>query len=672
MPELGHLSLEDEGIRRVLSEVLELDGLQIKHRLRLQAVNTEDSVTTTGDDIVLKQGTGMSRPLRIAIASGKGGTGKTTIATNLAFVLAGRGERVSYVDCDVEEPNGHIFLRPTMLRREDVTVLVPAVDESRCGACQEACRYSAILALPNQVLTFPALCHGCGGCALACPEDAIREIPRRTGVIEEGTSGELGFLHGKLDVGEAKSPPVIRALLDAVPGDRLLVLDAPPGTSCPVVESIKGADVVLLVTEPTPFGLNDLELAVEMVRALDLPFGVAVNRAGSGSDDVLHYCADEKIPLLAQIPNDREIAGAYSRGVLAVNALPRLSPVFEELFRDLGGIRDGGGGGGAGRDRVLHKRPKVIANENAALPSAMASPGKRSDVVELTVVSGKGGTGKTSIVASFFALAEESAIADCDVDAADLHLVLSPSVQQSRPFSGGSRAAINAERCNGCGLCTEHCRFDAVESNRDGVYEIDPISCEGCGVCADICPEDAVEMTAPVNGEWFVSETRHGPMVHARLGIAEENSGKLVSLIRREAAALSSLKGRALLICDGSPGIGCPVIASITGARMVLVVTEPTLSGLHDLKRVAALCRQLNLKAGVCTNKADINLEISELIEREAAKLDLPVLGRIRYDEAVTKAQVRRMAVVEAGDGPAARDIRALWKRVGDMLDGLS
>ncbi len=612
----------------------------------------------------------MSRRFRLAVASGKGGTGKTTLATSLATVLAEDGRSIGYVDCDVEEPNGHLFLAPSLQWRRVVTTSVPEVDESRCnrcGACGAACRFSAIVPLPNRVLTFPKLCHGCGGCVLACKEQAIREVPRAIGVVEGGVSGPLGFAHGRLDVGEAMAPPLIRALLEAVPQRETLVLDAPPGTSCPVIASIQTADAVLLVTEPTPFGLNDLALAVDTVRALGLPCGVAVNRAGCGDNDTYDYCAREGIPILFEVPNDRRIARAYSRGELAVRALPELRSGLLELFEKLRALA-----AEAPRRDLRPRRVTVAPGEAGSdLPSVPLPLGRTQKTPELVVVSGKGGTGKTSITASLAALFHQVAIADCDVDAADLHLVLEPTVLCRFPFVGGKTALLDPKRCSGCGACADHCRFGAIRTPETGStasYEVDPVACEGCGVCVDVCPEQAVALAPTIDGQWFVSETRYGPMAHARLGIAEPNSGKLVSLVRQEARALSVSKGRELLICDGPPGIGCPVIASVAGARLALIVTEPTLSGLHDLRRIADLCRQLAVEAAVCINKADINPEVSNQIEAEAAAREIPVLGRIRYDEAVTAAQVRRLAVVELGAGPAAHDIQALWARLKDAL----
>jgi len=367
------------------------------------------------------------------------------------------------------------------------------------------------------------------------------------------------------------------------------------------------------------------------------------------------------------VPNDREIARAYSRGELAIDALPSLRSLFLGLFDKLVLLA-----GQVPKRHVTHRDlAEPMTEAHAGLPSETLQLGRKNDVPELVVISGKGGTGKTSITASFFALAHKTAVADCDVDAADLHLVLDPVVRRRWPFAGGSTAVVDPRKCTGCGLCAEHCRFDALRTQAGEAtltYEVDAIGCEGCGVCVDICPEDAIELTSSAGGEWFVSDTRHGPMAHARLGIAQENSGKLVSLVRREGKALAVLKHRELLICDGSPGIGCPVIASIAGARMVLVVTEPTLSGLHDLRRVAELTRQFHIKTAICINKADINPELSDRIESEAAALGLDVLGRIRYDDSVTTAQVRRRSVVEIEPSAAGADIRALWERVRDAL----
>jgi len=291
-------------------------------------------------------------------------------------------------------------------------------------------------------------------------------------------------------------------------------------------------------------------------------------------------------------------------------------------------------------------------------------------VKELVVISGKGGTGKTSIVASFSALAERKVLADCDVDAADLWLILEPHILRREPKLGGKRAQVIEEKCTSCGKCREVCRFDAISSTPPvgglgkDVYRVDPIACEGCGVCAYFCPEEAIDFRDQVNGEWFISETRNGPMVHAKLGIAEENSGKLVTLVRKEAKRLAEERGLDLVIIDGSPGIGCPVIASLTGASLVLVVTEPTLSGQHDLERVSQLTAHFGSKTVVCINKYDLNLQMAARMERGAAEMGLKVVGKVSYDPAVTKAQIMRASVVEYTGGKVAEEIKALWRQV--------
>jgi MinD superfamily P-loop ATPase len=293
---------------------------------------------------------------------------------------------------------------------------------------------------------------------------------------------------------------------------------------------------------------------------------------------------------------------------------------------------------------------------------------------ELVVISGKGGTGKTSITASFAVLAERAVIADCDVDAADLHLVLSPEIHQRSVFVSGHEARIRTDECAGCGVCEQLCRFDAVRKlvQRDEtvVYAIDPIACEGCGVCVRHCPRYAIDFPERECGEWFVSQTRCGPMVHASLFAAAENSGKLVSLVREKARAVAKDDGRGLVLIDGSPGIGCPVIASITGVSLALVVTEPTVSGLHDLERIAQVTAHFRVPTCVCINKWDLNSEMTERITTLSRARGLAMVGRVRYDPAVTRAQLKALSLVEYADGGAASDVRRLWKTVVDHLNG--
>lgn len=287
---------------------------------------------------------------------------------------------------------------------------------------------------------------------------------------------------------------------------------------------------------------------------------------------------------------------------------------------------------------------------------------------ELVVVSGKGGTGKTSMTASLAALAGRVALADCDVDASDLHLVLKPDVRRREPFHSGNEAIIRSEACIGCGLCANLCRFDAIHPADDGVtYAVDEVGCEGCGVCVRACPVGAIAFPERTGGESYLSDTRFGPMAHARLTPGAENSGKLTRLVREEARKAGEAAGLPFLLTDGPPGVGCAAISALTGADAVLAVTEPTLSGAHDLARVLDLARYFRLPMAVCVNKWDIHPGQTEAIERMAQEKDATPVGRIRYDAVFVEAQIAGMSVIERPPTPAAGDIRNIWNRLVDL-----
>ncbi len=284
---------------------------------------------------------------------------------------------------------------------------------------------------------------------------------------------------------------------------------------------------------------------------------------------------------------------------------------------------------------------------------------------QLTVISGKGGTGKTTLSAAFAHLGDEPVIVDCDVDAADLHLLLAPQTVKQNPFYGNRLASIDEKKCSKCGICEETCRFGAIHG-----LQVDSTSCEGCEVCAYICPEKAISLKERLSGYWFVSATMEGPMVHARLGMAAENSGKLVSLVRQEAKELAEKEKKDLIIIDGPPGIGCPVIAAIGGVDVVLVVTEPTLSGLHDLKRILEVANHFNIPAMACINKCDINPENTRVIEAYCAEKGITIAGRIPYAPEVTMAMMNVLSVAEYPCGQVTKEVKRLWKKVEEYMFG--
>jgi MinD superfamily P-loop ATPase len=278
---------------------------------------------------------------------------------------------------------------------------------------------------------------------------------------------------------------------------------------------------------------------------------------------------------------------------------------------------------------------------------------------EIVVLSGKGGTGKTVVVASLAALAENKVLCDCDVDAANLHLVLQPTVRETHEFWGLKVAVIDQEVCTGCGLCLDVCRFDAIEE-----FQVDPLACEGCGFCLHVCPEQAVTMVDSLEGHWYVSDTRYGPLVHARLGAGQENSGKLVAAVRQKARAIAKDKGSAYVLSDGPPGIGCPVISSLSGAELALIVSEPSLSAIHDLERVLAVCRHFGVEALVCINKYDLDEENSRRIEDYCREAGIDVGAKIPFDTVVSDSITQGVPVVEFGDGVVSERMEELWKAV--------
>lgn len=271
----------------------------------------------------------------ISVASGKGGTGKTTVATNLAFSLK---NEVQLLDCDVEEPNAHLFLKPEFQAKESVNAPVPKIDFTKCNFCRKCmdiCRFGAIAVLKKDVMVFENLCHSCGGCFEVCPENAVIKTKRSLGDIEHGTADQVSFIHGRLEIGQVMVPPIIKEVRSHRDPDRITIIDAPPGTSCPVITAMNKADFILLVTEPTPFGLHDLKLAVETVRTLDIPCGLVINRAGLGNDDVKNYSKKEDLPILMEIPFDKKIAQIYSRGQMIADALPGYRERFQALYKKI-------------------------------------------------------------------------------------------------------------------------------------------------------------------------------------------------------------------------------------------------------------------------------------------------------------------------------------------------
>jgi MinD superfamily P-loop ATPase len=431
------------------------------------------------------------------------------------------------------------------------------------------------------------------------------------------------------------------------------------------VETVKDVDVCVLVTDPTPFGINDLKLAVDMSREVGQEPAIVVNRADYRNDDLKEYLRGEGLTVVGEIPDDRKVAEVYSRGDIVVEKLPQYREIFENMVHMI-------------MEASRKKRP-VQKKKRGEIDKGKEKTGGAKQIEapaakkpkELVVISGKGGTGKTSLVACFAALAKKTVISDCDVDAADLHLILDPQIKERGDFSGGVVAEIIQKKCTSCGKCKQKCRFSAIDEEKTpegSRFYIDPLACEGCGVCYLVCEDDAVKVEEAINGEWYISETRFGPMSHAKLGIAEENSGKLVTLVRKNQDRLSQEAGIGEAIIDGSPGTGCPVIASLTGANYALAVTEPTVSGIHDLDRILKVTKHFGIPSGIVVNKFDLNLEMTDKIKLLAKDYSAEFMGTIPYDKKVTDAQMEALSLVEFTQSPTTEVIKNIWERVKQFM----
>lgn len=580
--------------------------------------------------------------MRIAVASGKGGTGKTTVTASL---VATWPAPVIAVDLDVEEPNLHLFLQPTLTGTLPATLEVPVADEAKCTHCRlcsDLCQFKAISVMGKNLLIFPEMCHGCGGCLEICPEGVLTPGRRELGEISWGQRGAIGFLMGRLRIGEAMSPPLMRAVkeqLELLLGEHAtappdVIIDAPPGVSCPAINAVDGSDYIILVTEPTPFGLYDLSLAHQAFTPLGIPMGVVVNRAGLGERRSSTTVGSRVCRCLQRSPTT---AGSRrsTPGARSWPSTPRRCSRCSETWRLTCGSR--------------------------------ARSRRRAPMREVVIISGKGGTGKTSLTAAFAHLASEHVICDLDVDAPDLHLLLRPDIQQTEEFWSGHEAVIQLDTCDNCGICVDLCRFGAIEAG-ESAPRVTPMKCEGCKVCVEFCPVSAIAFPEKRSGEWYRSETRFGPLIHAQLTPGEENSGKLVALLKKEAKALAKERGLSLILSDGSPGIGCPVISSFSGANLAVLVTEPTPSGLHDLERAVELCQQFRLPAAVIINKVDINEQQADAIRSFCARESLTLIAELPFDPAVTRAMVEGKAITEYAEGECTEMIKEAWEVISSLL----
>lgn len=600
--------------------------------------------------------------MKIAICSGKGGTGKTTVALSLAWTL-GQAEEftmpVRVLDCDVEEPNCHLFLRCNYAAPEPVTAEKPIFDMKKCigcGRCANKCRYNAIAMVKGTPLMFNDMCHSCGVCAAVCPHDAITLKPESIGeILIDENFRPFSFAYGRLNVGESQSPMVISKLQKFTPEEFLTIMDGPPGTACSTVKTIFGAEKVILVTEPSPFGAHDLKLALNLCNELQKPCGIFINRSDENDAIIEDLARIHKVPVIGRIAFRREYARACSEGLILAAEYPSLRAEIIASFSRM--LHDA--------QIPLRHNDKEIAPTESTQPPVTAGL-KNGNYQEITILSGKGGTGKTSVAGAFSALAESRVFADCDVDAANLKLLLNGRTLFSNSVSLSHQAVIDPLKCIKCDKCFKSCRFGAIDREpATGAYRVNELNCEGCGLCVEICPAKAISDKRSETGKLMMSEAGGGTLIHADLSTAAENSGKLVSMVRDLAFAVVDQQKKDWLISDGPPGTACPAIASVTGSDRVILVTEPSVAALHDLERVIRLVRHFGLTPEIIINKADINGSVARRIHELADQGHYRVIGEIPFDESIKKAIKAGVPVIDYDrNSPASQAITSIWNKI--------
>ncbi len=605
--------------------------------------------------------------MKIVIASGKGGTGKTTVAVNLAHYLSTvKKEKVRLFDCDVEAPNAQFFVQSELTEKIDVKAPRPVWDEqlcSFCGDCASICQFNAIAVTKKEVIVFNELCHSCGACSHLCPEQAFKVENVTVGHIQLSPQHDpFYFAQGTLNVGESLAPLVIQRLKNEIKEEEINILDASPGTACPVVKALDGMDYCLLVTEPTVFGLSDLKLACLLTEQMEIPTGIVINRS-HGKDEIIEQFAMQcGVPIVAKIPFEKKYASAYSKGKILLKDFTELNEVFESICSSI---------------QTNKQVPQMVSSIDCPPLSAeidfLGYDNNSSDPAkEILILSGKGGTGKTTLSAAFGELMDNCVFADTDVDAANLYLLGKPQNFQTEDFYSGQTYSINQEFCIECGMCKKICHFDAikVEKKKDHkIFRIDELSCEGCGLCSRVCISSAISSKPVCSGKWYLGVTEKAPMSYAKLGVGKENSGKLVSVVKENALQLAKECGAVSLLIDGPPGTGCPVISSLSGVQLVVIVTEPTCSGVGDMIRTIQLCQHFGVCFVIIINKCDLNEEISSQIRLIASQHNSEVIGEIPFDLNVNEALKKGQNLVLYGQGEAYHAVIKTWEKLKKIIE---